>query len=112
MDAVFAGPHKKHFEFQKVFRARVIFNRLDFQIALSLQRVQIFNFWISTSKSVLGMPVFSDFDFRISLSPQSGAEFAEFNLNKCSEAANFLTISTSTTFSRHVANFTDLNFKK
>ena len=48
-----------------------VFNDFDFEIALSLQRVQFLT--ILTSKSAPRPPVFKDFDFQTALSPQRDA---------------------------------------
>ena len=55
--------------------------------------VQIFG--TSTSKSVPSLSVFNDFDFQIVLARRRGANFSDFNFQKCSDAVNFLTILTS-----------------
>ena len=42
----------------------------------------------STSKSILNMPIFNDFDFRIALARRRGANFVDVNFQKCSEHAS------------------------
>ena len=46
---------------------------------------------------------FYDFNFQIALVPQRGANFTEPNFQKCSKPANFFTILTSKSLSRHSA---------
>ena len=41
------------------------------------------------SKSAPKLSVFNDFDFRIMLSPQPGADFATRNFKKCSKILSF-----------------------
>ena len=43
----------------------------------------------STSKSAPIMPIFNDFDFQIVLARRRGANFADFNFQKCSDHASF-----------------------
>ena len=43
----------------------------------------------STSKSAPNLSVFNDFDFQIVLARRRGANFADFNFQKCSEAVSF-----------------------
>ena len=43
----------------------------------------------STSKSALAPSVFNDFDFRIALARRRGANFEDFNFQKCSDHASF-----------------------
>ena len=45
---------------------------------------------MSTSKSAPTPPVFYDFDFQIVLARRRGANFGDFNFQKCSEAVSFL----------------------
>ena len=60
--------------------------------------VQIFA--TSTSKSAPRPSVFNDFDFQIVLARRRGANFADFNFQKCLRGRQFLTILTSKSFSR------------
>ena len=43
----------------------------------------------STSKSAPAPSVFNDFDFQIALARRRGANFADFNFQKCSDHASF-----------------------
>ena len=43
----------------------------------------------STSKSVLNLSVFNDFDFQIVLARRRGTNFGDFNFQKCSEPLSF-----------------------
>ena len=43
----------------------------------------------STSKSALAPSVFNDFDFQIALARRRGANFEDFNFQKCSDAVSF-----------------------
>ena len=94
-------------------------NNFDFQIVLARRRgakFGNFNFQkcsdhaifyhfatILTSKSfsragvvpILATPVFDDFDFQIVLARRRGANFGDFNFQKCPRARQFLTILTS-----------------
>ena len=43
----------------------------------------------STSKSASNLSVFNDFDFEISVARRRGANFGDFNFQKCSDAISF-----------------------
>ena len=43
----------------------------------------------STSKSAPTLSVFNDFDFQIALARRRGANFGDFNFQKCSDAVSF-----------------------
>ena len=43
----------------------------------------------STSKSAPNLSVFNDFDFQIVLARRRGANFGDFNFQKCSDHASF-----------------------
>ena len=73
--------------------------------------VQIFG--TSTSKSVPNLSVFNDFDFQIVLARRRGANFADFNFQKCSEAVSFNDFDFQIVLARRRgANFADFNFQK
>ena len=111
-------PHEKHFELQKVVRdpgvltiliskslspqawykfCRLqlpkVLRRCQFLTVLtskSLSRAGVVqNLATSTSKSAPIMPVFNGFDFQIVLARRRGANFADFNFQKCSDAVSF-----------------------
>ena len=65
-----------------------VFNDFDFQKSFSRAGVvQILA--TSTSKSAPTPSVFNDFDFRIVLARRRGANFGDFNFQKCSDAVSF-----------------------
>ena len=71
-------------------------------ISESLSRhslVQILQHTISKNASKL--PVFSDFDFRMALSPQPGADFVEHNFQKAFQNFQFLMILISKSLTGH-----------
>ena len=59
------------------------------------------------------MPVFNDFDFRIALAPQRGANFGDLNFQKCPDHASFKNFDFRIALApQRGANFGDLNFQK
>ena len=80
-------PREKHFEPQKVVRDPGVLTILTSKSFSRAGVVQIFG--TSTSKSVPNLSVFNDFDFQIVLARRRGANFADFNFQKCSEAVSF-----------------------
>ena len=80
-------PREKHFEPPKTPRDRQFLTILTSKSLSRAGVVQILR--SSTSKSVLGLPVFNDFDFRIALARRRGANFARLNFQKCSGPASF-----------------------
>ena len=81
-------PREKHFEPQKVVRDRGVLTILTSKSCWRAGVVQILP--TSTSKSAPRLSVFYDFDFQIVLARRRGANFADFNFQKCSEAVSFL----------------------
>ena len=80
-------PRENHFEPQKVVRDPGVFTILTSE---SLSRADVVqNLSISTSKSAPTPPVFNDFDFQIVLARRRGANFRDFNFQKCSDHASF-----------------------
>ena len=66
-----------------------------------------------TSKSRPRLSVFNDFGFQIVLARRRGANFADFNFQKCSEHAIFNDFDFQIAISRRRGgNFVDLNFQK
>ena len=80
-------PREKHFEPQKVVRDPGALTILTSKSFSRAGVVQIFG--ASTSKSALAPSVFNDFDFQIVLARRRGANFGDFNFQKCSEAVSF-----------------------
>ena len=81
-------PREKHFKPQKVVRDLGVLTILTSKSLSRAGVVQILP--TSTSKSAPTMPVFNDFDFQIVLARRRGANFADFNFQKCSDHAIFL----------------------
>ena len=68
---------------------------------------------LSTSKNVPRPSVFNDFDFQIVLARRRGANFADFNFQKCSEHAAWCLFFVKIALARRRgANFVDVNFQK
>ena len=80
-------PREKHFEPQKVVRDPGVLTILTSESFSRAGVVQIFG--TSTSKSAPNLSVFNDFDFRIVLARRRGANFRDFNFQKCSEPVSF-----------------------
>ena len=76
-----------NFEPQKVVRDPGALTILTFKSCWRAGVVQILV--ASTSKSALAPSVFNDFDFQIAVSRRRGANFADFNFQKCSEPVSF-----------------------
>ena len=90
MDAVSKSlrlPRETYFEPQKVVRDPGVLTLLASKSLSCHSGVQILRILIS--KGRLNMPVFKDFDFRMALAPQRGANFTDLELKKCSEPASF-----------------------
>ena len=67
----------------------------------------------STSKSALAPSVFNDFDFQIALARRRGANFEDFNFQKCSDLSVFNDFDFQIALARRRgANFEDFNFQK
>ena len=80
-------PREKHFELQKVVRDP---GALTILISKSLSRAGVVQISAtSTSKSALAPSVFNDFDFQTVLARRRGANFGDFNFQKCSEPLSF-----------------------
>ena len=71
----------------KVLRRRQFLTILTSKAFSRAGVVQILS--TSTSKSALAPAVFNDFDFQIALARRRGANFEDFNFQKCSEAVSF-----------------------
>ena len=80
-------PREKHFEPQKVVRDPGVLTILTSASLSCAGVVQILP--TRTSKSAPTMPVFNEFDFRIVVARRRGANFGDFNFQKCSEALSF-----------------------
>ena len=80
-------PREKHFERQKVVRDPGVLTILTSKSFSRAGVVQILA--TSTSKSAPNLSVFNDFDFQIVLARRRGANFGDFNFQKCSEAVSF-----------------------
>ena len=80
-------PREKHFEPQKVVRAPGVLTILTSKSFSRAGVVQILA--TSTSKSAPTPSVFNDFDFQIVLARRRGANFGDFNFQKCSEPLSF-----------------------
>ena len=80
-------PRENHFELQKVVRDPGVFTVLTSESLSRADAVQ--NLSISTSKSGPTPPVFNDFDFQIVLARRRGANFSDFNFQKCPDAVSF-----------------------
>ena len=80
-------PRENHFEPQKVVRDPGVLTILTSKSFSRAGVVQILK--TSTSKSVPIMPFFNDFDFQIVLARRRGANFEDFNFQKCSDHASF-----------------------
>ena len=80
-------PRETQFEGQKTSRAPGALTILTSKSFWRAGVVQILP--TSTSKSALAPSVFNDFDFRIVLARRRGANFGDFNFQKCSEAVSF-----------------------
>ena len=80
-------PREKHFEPQKVVRDPRALTILTSKSFSRAGVVQILSG--STSKSAPNMSVFNDFDFQIVLPRRRGANFGDFNFQKCSEPLSF-----------------------
>ena len=81
-------PRETHFEPQKTSRDPGVLTILTSESCWRAGVVQILP--TSTSKSAPGLSVFNDFDFQIVLARRRGANFPDFNFQKCSEAVSFL----------------------
>ena len=81
-------PREKHFEPQKIVRAPGVLTILTSKSRSRAGVVQILP--TSTSKSAPTPSVFNDFDFQIVLARRRGANFGDFNFQKCSEPLSFL----------------------
>ena len=80
-------PRKTQFECQKTSRAPGVLTILTSKSCWRAGVVQIFR--TSTSKSAPRLSVFNDFDFQIVLARRRGANFPDFNFQKCSEPVRF-----------------------
>ena len=80
-------PREKHFEPQKVVRAPGVLTILTSKSFWRAGVVQILP--TSTSKSAPRLSVFNDFDFQIVLPRRRGANFGDFNFQKCSRTVSF-----------------------
>ena len=80
-------PREKHCEPQKVVRAPGVLTILTSKSCSRAGVVQILP--TSTSKSAPRVSVFNDFDFQIVLARRRGANFVDFNFQKCSDAVSF-----------------------
>ena len=80
-------PREKHFEPQKVVRDPGVLTILTSKSFSRAGVVQILA--TSTSKSAPRLSVFNDFDFRIALARRRGANFGDFNFQKCSRTLSF-----------------------
>ena len=80
-------PREKHFELQKVVRDPGVLTILASKSFSRAGVVQILP--TSTSKSRPNLSVFNDFDFQIAVARRRGANFADFNFQKCSDAVSF-----------------------
>ena len=80
-------PREKHFERQKVVRDPGVLTILTSKSCWRAGVVQILA--TSTSKSAPTPSVFNDFDFQIVLARRRGANFGDFNFQKCSDHASF-----------------------
>ena len=80
-------PREKHFERQKVVRDPGVLTILTSKPFPRAGVVQILA--TSTSKSAPKPSVFNDFDFQIVLPRRRGANFGDFNFQKCSESLSF-----------------------
>ena len=80
-------PREKHFERQKVVRDPGVLTILSSKSFSRAGVVQIFG--TSTSKSAPNLSVFNDFDFQIVLARRRGANFCDFNFQKCSRTVSF-----------------------
>ena len=80
-------PRENHFEPQKVVRDPGVLTILTSKSFSCAGVVQILP--ASTSKSRPRLSVFNDFDFQIVLARRRGANFADFNFQKCSEGVSF-----------------------
>ena len=80
-------PREKHFEHQKVVRDPGVLTILSSKSFSRAGVVQIFG--TSTSKSAPNLSVFNDFDFQIVLARRRGANFCDFNFQKCSRTVSF-----------------------
>ena len=76
-----------HFEPQKTSRNPGVLTILTSKLLSCAGVVQILV--TSTSKSALAPSVFKDFDFQIVLARRRGANFGDFNFQKCSDAVSF-----------------------
>ena len=77
----------QHFEPQKVVRDPGVLTILTSKSFSRAGVVQILA--TSTSKSALSPSVFNDFDFQIVLTRRRGANFGDFNFQKCSRTLSF-----------------------
>ena len=80
-------PRQKHFELQKVVRDPGVLTILTSKPCSRVGVVQILA--TSTSKSAPAPSVFNDFDFQIALARRRGANFGDFNFQKCSRTLSF-----------------------
>ena len=80
-------PREKHFERQKVVRDPGVLTILTSKSFSRAGVVQILA--TSISKSAPRPSVFNDFDFQIVLARRRGANFGDFNFQKCSEPLSF-----------------------
>ena len=80
-------PREKHFELQKVVPDPGVLMVLTSESLSGHSVVQILRIW--TSKSRPNMPAFYDFDFRIALAPQRGANFGNILGSRSSAPACF-----------------------
>ena len=80
-------PRENHFEPQKVVRDPGVLTILTSKSFSRAGVVQILK--TSTSKSAPRLSVFNDFDFQIVLPRRRGANFGDFNFQKCSDAVSF-----------------------
>ena len=78
---------QKHFEPQKVVRDPGVLTILTSKSFSRAGVVQILA--TSTSKSALAPSGFNDFDFQIVLARRRGANFGDFNFQKCSRTLSF-----------------------
>ena len=90
MDAVSKSlrvPREKHFELQKASQAPGVLTILTSESLSRAGVVQILA--TSISKSAPRLSVFNDFDFQIALARRRGANFGDFNFQKCSHTLSF-----------------------
>ena len=80
-------PREKHFQPQKLVRDPGVLTILTSKSCWRASVVQILP--TATSKSAPTPSVFNDFDFQIVLARRRGANFADFNFQKCSDHASF-----------------------